>query len=85
MNRRETVSLFKFPIKSLMIPFELNWPVSLITIYILYVTLAMNSMVITGIKAQPQFIRDQDECVSSSVSQQCMLCSEWVPSERESD
>ncbi len=37
VNRRETVSLFKFPIKSLMIPFELNWPVSLITIYILYV------------------------------------------------
>ncbi len=34
VNRRETVSLFKFPIKSLMIPFELNWPVSLITIYI---------------------------------------------------
>ncbi len=33
VNRRETVSLFKFPIKSLMIPFELNWPVSLITIY----------------------------------------------------
>ncbi len=24
VNRRETVSLFKFPIKSLMIPFELN-------------------------------------------------------------
>ncbi len=36
VNRRETVSLFKFPIKSLMIPFELNWPVSLITIYIYY-------------------------------------------------
>ncbi len=35
VNRRETVSLFKFPIKSLMIPFELNWPVSLITIYII--------------------------------------------------
>ncbi len=43
VNRRETVSLFKFPIKSLMIPFELNWPVSpiyiYIYIYILYVTL----------------------------------------------
>ncbi len=33
VNRRETVSLFKFPIKSLMIPFELNWPVSLLKIY----------------------------------------------------
>ncbi len=32
VNRHETVSLFKFPIKSLMIPFELNWPVSLIYI-----------------------------------------------------
>ncbi len=41
VNRRETVSLFKFPIKSLMIPFELNWPVSLITIYILYVIITM--------------------------------------------
>ncbi len=37
VNRRETVSRFKFPIISLMIPFELNWPVSLIIIYILYV------------------------------------------------
>ncbi len=27
VNRRETVSLFKFPIKSLMIPFELNLPI----------------------------------------------------------
>ncbi len=34
VNRRETVSLFKFPIKSLMIPFELNVPVSLVCIYI---------------------------------------------------
>ncbi len=41
VNRRETVSLFKFPIKSLMIPFELNWPVSLITIYILYVIITI--------------------------------------------
>ncbi len=41
VNRRETVSLFKFPIKSLMIPFELNWPVSLITIYILYVIITL--------------------------------------------
>ncbi len=36
VNRRETVSLFKFPIQSLMIPFELNGPVSLIKIYIYY-------------------------------------------------
>ncbi len=43
VNRRETVSLFKFPIKSLMIPFELNWPVSLITIYILYVIITQRS------------------------------------------
>ncbi len=42
VNRRETVSLFKFPIKSLMIPFELNWPVSLITIYILYVIITLH-------------------------------------------
>ncbi len=33
VNRPEIVSLFKFPIKSLMIPFELNLPVSLKTIY----------------------------------------------------
>jgi len=33
----------------------------------------------------PQFIRDVDEFVSSSVSQQWLLCSEWVPSEWESD
>ncbi len=34
VSRCETVSLIKFPIKSLMIPFELNLPVSLIYIYI---------------------------------------------------
>ncbi len=34
VNHRETVSLFKFPIKSLMIIFELNLPVSHIYIYI---------------------------------------------------
>ncbi len=45
VNRRETVSLFKFPIKSLMIPFELNWPVSLITIYILYVIITLSMCV----------------------------------------
>ncbi len=27
---------------------------------------------------------DLEKCVSASVSQQWMLCSEWVPSERES-
>ncbi len=47
VNRRETVSLFKFPIKSLMIPFELNWPVSLITIYILYVIITTDTAVNT--------------------------------------
>ncbi len=51
VNRRETVSLFKFPIKSLMIPFELNWPVSLITIYILYV-------IITHIRHVIKFLTD---------------------------
>ncbi len=44
VNRRETVSLFKFPIKSLTIPFELNLPVSLITIYILYVIITRDQM-----------------------------------------
>ncbi len=39
--------------------------------------------------AQSQFIQDQDELflrqVYRYVSQQWMHCSEWVPSERESD
>ncbi len=44
VNHRETVSLFKFPIKSLMIIFELNLPVSHIYIwetgqYIIHITL----------------------------------------------
>ncbi len=49
VNRRETVSqwtVFKFPIKSIMIPLELNWPVSFITIYIyiLYVIITLTSL-----------------------------------------
>ncbi len=65
VNRRETVSLFKFPIKSLMIPFELNWPVSLITIYILYVIIT------------PDILSEQHICalfLSSTCTQDCNQC-----------
>ncbi len=53
-----------------------------------------SKMTITWKYPHPQIIQDVDEfvsssdlekCVSASVSHQWMLCSEWVPSEWESD